>query len=176
MNIKIIKNEVIRKKYSYGFRRDKKDVTEIVLHATAGGGTIKWMEDGGKMPNGETREADYKQGIALVHYHISRIGEITEIIDPLNYVYHSSSREHDQHTICIEIGKLKSDNSDLPTNEQYNSLLLLIEYLKYNFKNINKITTHDYCARVYSGLKPKPCPGILDWSILEKTNLNIFKS
>lgn len=158
----------IRDKYFKGKIRVSQP-EEIVIHATAGLGTISWMLAGGDMGNGKSRAEDYKKGVGLFHAIIARDGKVTEIIDPDLWVYHSSSDEHDGKTIGIELSKSEADNSDAPTPEQYRSLVDYIIKLKQKYASINDIVSHDYNARKYSNRPPKPCPGEFDWEWLINT-------
>lgn len=154
----IIKNTKIRDRWHKGYPRNSDDITEIVIHATAGGGFIKWLEDYNE------REKEWKKGIGLVQYHINKAGLITEIIDVYNWVYHSSSGSHDKETIGIEVEKLDNKNASAITVEQAESLLSLTIELCKMFPTIKKIVSHDYNRKKYSGLAPKPCPGEFPWA------------
>lgn len=179
--MEIIVDNRIRDTYNAGLDRDGKSVTEITIHSTAGGGdTIGWMVKGGYMgkdTNGvaKYRKDDYKKSIGLFHYHISKAGLVTEIIDPTYYVYHSSSGTHDKYTIGIELEKDHSNNSDTPTDIQYNTLREMISYLKNKFPTITTLASHDYNAKYYSNRPPKPCPGTFDWNKLADLKLVINK-
>jgi N-acetyl-anhydromuramyl-L-alanine amidase AmpD len=149
----IIKNTKIRERWCHGFKRSADQVKEIVIHATAGLGTIKWME------TSDERKEQWSKGIGLFHFLIDRQGQVTEVIDPEFYVFHSSSGQHDLFTIGIELEKSKSNNSDVITLEQSDSLLSLIKQLCMMYPNISKIVSHDYNAKTFSNRPPKPCPG-----------------
>jgi len=145
--------EDIRQKWHKGFPRKKKNVKEIVIHGTAGGGSAKgllsWMFRSGRK--------GYKRGIALFHYIVDYDGEIYEIINPDNWVYHSSSGRHDKTTIGIELMNKKTDNEGSYTSEQYASLDWLILHLMNNYP-IKNIVSHSYNIEKYSRAY-KNCPG-----------------
>jgi N-acetyl-anhydromuramyl-L-alanine amidase AmpD len=163
--MKIIIDNRITDKFCKGLDRLGTVIAEITIHATAGGGdTIGWMASGGYMGNGKYRSEDYKKGVGLFHYHISKGGKVSQIIDPKYFVYHSSSGAHDKSTIGIELEKENRTNSDTPTDEQYDSLNDLIAFLIDTYPTINTLSSHDYNAKYYSNRDPKPCPGSFDWS------------
>lgn len=158
----IVKDEIIRTKFHSGFDRGGKVVKEITTHATGGGGTLGYVQGGG-------RAELYVKGVALFHYLINTAGVVTEIIDPDKWAYHSSSGNHDAETIGIEIEKPSSTNSGKPNVQQMKSYIELIEYLRGRFPTIISIATHDYNRAFFSQLPPKPCPGDFDWSpVMEK--------
>ena len=157
----ITKDDIIRTKFHAGFSRDNTPVKEITIHATGGGGTLGYVQSGG-------RAELYRQGIALFHYLIRVSGEVVEIIDPDNWVYHSSSGQHDKETIGIEIEKPSITNSGLPKVEQMSALLDLVGCLRSQYPSISIIATHDYNRKVYSNQPPKPCPGDFDWSTIKE--------
>jgi len=174
----IIKNTKIREKWHRGFSRSFEDVTEIVIHATAGLGQIKWQETSdlkviqNRIDNAKTnddkvkwqkefnRVSQWSKGIGIPQYNIDRKGIITEIIDPVNWTYHSCSGEHDKHSIGIEFDKVNADNSDEITAEQMQNSIDLCKQLCMMFPNIDKIVSHRYNWITYFNNNPKPCPGI----------------
>jgi hypothetical protein len=159
----ITENKSIREKYNQGFIRDR-PITEIVIHATAGFdsslGIINWMLGG-------ERGIDYAKGIALFHYLNDMQGEITEIIDPSRYVFHSSSGSHDKETIGIENIKPTRDNSGMLPEPQLTALCELIEWLLESIPTITRIVSHDFNAMKFSNKPPKPCPGDMEWQAIE---------
>jgi len=156
--MEIIKDEVVREKFHAGFTRPEPP-SEIVIHGTGGGGTLNYVRNGG-------RKELYKRGIALFHYLIERDGRVIEIINPDNYVYHSSSGKHDQKTIGIELLNLSHSNSLGYTKRQYESLLNLIEHLE-DIYPLDRIVSHYYNSKKY--FKPKNCPGNkFDTELLKK--------
>lgn len=172
--VDIIIEKKIRTKYKPGWIRNirKQPITEIVLHGTGGGNTIegflRWMYDG-------ERAAEYFQGIALVHYVISKSGEIVEIIDPEYYTYHSSSGRHDLKTVCIEIMNSSKSNRDPYTAKQYIALeKLIFKHLFLLYPTINRITSHrfnilSYNTQAVIAKKLKQCPGEgFNWGELDK--------
>jgi N-acetyl-anhydromuramyl-L-alanine amidase AmpD len=175
---KIIIDNRITEKYTRGIERTT-TVKEIVIHATAGDGdTIGWMAAGGYMGkdtegNKIYRANDYKKGVGLFHFNIKRDGSVIQIIDPLHWVYHSSCGKHDEETIGIELSKASPKNADAVTNEQMNTLLDLIAYLRTLFPTITTLASHDYNAKRYSNKDPKPCPGLFNWELLKSTKLKI---
>jgi N-acetyl-anhydromuramyl-L-alanine amidase AmpD len=162
MNIQVI--DKIRNKYHSGFDRDTSDINEIVIHGTGGGSSainlINWMLNSG-------RAEEYKKGIALFHYLIDFNGDVFEIINPIRWVYHSSSGKHDMNTIGIEIMNKSANNDDEPTGEQYGALLDLISNNLMKKFNIKNIVGHGSNKQKYSG-EYKACPGKnFKWNILQ---------
>ena len=154
----IIQDLTIREKYHKGFPR-KDPPNEIVLHGTAGGGTFEWMLRG-------ARAKEYENGLALFHYLIELDGQTIEIINPDNYVYHSSSRWHDKRTIGIELVNPDKNNAIAYNEFQYLALYdLLIEL--FERYQIEYLTSHKRNAAEYSH-RMKECPGNFEWSRLEQ--------
>ena len=164
--MKIIEVKEIERLYTRGLKRTKKPV-EIVVHGTAGGssaqGLIKWMTGliNSKDKWEKQRAADYLKGVALFHFVIDYDGTIYQLINPDNFVYHSQAGLYDSNTIGVELMNSKPKNAGTYTAEQYKALAELIEYLKrHRFPLITRISTHDFNAWTYSGLKKTtPCPG-----------------
>lgn len=163
--MKIIKEEVIREKYTQGHKRTL-PVKYLVVHGTGGGRNAKnllaWMRN----PN-KKQQARYRRGVALFHYIIDRDGSVTEIIDPHNWVYHSSIGEMDAGTIGVELMNPSKSNSTAYTDEQYKSLVELYDYLKGKFP-LEKIFSHRYAKQVIGGHGRKNCPGNFDWDRFSK--------
>lgn len=164
--MKINIESTIRNKYMVGFPRDYNDVTEIVCHGTGGGQSARaimsWMLGG-------ERKDLYMQGIGLFHYLIDFNGDIYEIINSLNWTYHSEAGAQDKHTIGIELMNPMFGNQGTYKNEQYKALQNLILELLEMFPNINSIVSHDANRKKYSGLPPKPCPGkFFEWAKIEE--------
>lgn len=156
-------NTSIREKYHRGFDRENEPITELVYHGTGGGvtasGLINWM-----ITNG--RQSEYKKGVALFHYLIDPNGEVTEIISPENWVFHSSSGAHDKNTIGIEMVNGSAHNENDYTANQYNALVKLTATLMKKYP-INSIVGHGQNKLKYSGVY-KECPGIkFRWDIIE---------
>jgi hypothetical protein len=160
----MVENLKIREKYHRGFEREKSDINQIVLHGTGGGasagGLMAWMLDG-------ERGNDYKKGVALFHYLIDYNGDIYNIIDPDRWVYHSSSGQHDRHTIGIELMNIDRDNRDVYTIAQYQSLSDIIFELMGKYP-IDSIIGHGACKNIYTGTY-KLCPGNLNWLLIAGT-------
>lgn len=160
----MIINKSIREKYHRGFDREGEDITEIVLHGTGGGsssvGLINWMLSAG-------RPSEYKRGIALFHYLIDLDGEVTEIISPDNWVFHSSSGQHDKNTIGIEHINADPHNGNEYTAAQYAALIKLLSVLTKKYPTINTIVGHGRNKFAYSKVY-KECPGPrFRWDIIE---------
>lgn len=159
----IIINNDIRNKYNKGFPRPGLP-NEIVIHATGGGKSaadlIKWMMGG-------ERAHEYYGGIALFHYLNDYDGNVTEIIDPDRWIYHSSSGTHDSETIGIENMSPAADNSYGFTEQQYQSLFELILSLLEKYP-INSIAGHNFNTIKFSGQQyvKVPCPGNFNWNRL----------
>jgi hypothetical protein len=181
----IIKNTVIREKWHKGFSRSPEDITEIVIHATAGLGQIEWQEtsdlkviqkriddaltadDKKKWTNEYNRVAQWSRGIGIPQYNIDRKGNVTEIIDPVNWVYHSCSGDHDKHSIGIEFDKVNGSNQDDITPDQMQGGVELCKQLCIMFPNIDKIVSHRYNWVTYFNNNPKPCPGPFPFESLQ---------
>ena len=156
-------NTTIREKYHKGFDREGEPITELVYHGTGGGvtasGLIIWMFNDG-------RPADYKKGVALFHYLIDLNGEVTEIISPENWVFHSSSGLHDSSTIGIEMINGNAHNENEYTANQYSALMKLTSTLMKKYP-ITSIVGHGQNKLKFSGMY-KECPGIkFRWDIIE---------
>lgn len=156
----------IREKYSPGFSREGNDIEIIVIHAAMGSakGIIEWMLSGAPMPDGSSRAADYYKAIGMFHFINDRDGTIHRVIDEKNAVWGSQAKGDERKIIAIENGKLRNDNSDPLTGEQYQSLASFIYALRIQYPTINRIRTHDFYRRKI-GVHPKPCPGTFDWKL-----------
>jgi len=162
MNINI--DLSIRSKWHIGYKRES-SLSTIVVH---GAGVvdsvenlISWMLDG-------ERKKEYIKGVALFHYAIDRNGEITEIIDPKFWVYHSSCGKQDERTIGIELINGSPNNENTYTKEQYESLFWLIfDKLMEDYPSITAIASHWRMKEKFSGGYKKNCPGNFDWDELE---------
>jgi hypothetical protein len=150
-----------------GFPRNKEDITRIVIHGTGGGGTLPFMKQGG--------QGKQDKKIGLFHYLIEKNGDIIQLVEDLEWVYHSSAGKMDKNSIGIEILKTKADNSDIPTKEQYTAILELIKSLVEKY-NIDCFMSHDYSRKKYSNKSPKPCPNTFDWGLLKGFNKLMFVS
>jgi len=158
-------DSIIRNKYHQGFIRPPLIgiVKEVIIHGTAGGGTLGWMRSGG-------RAEQYYKGIALFHYLIERDGTIWEVIDPERWVYHSCRGGKDRNSIGIEMENTTRDNSGEYNEEQYLSLFWLIfEELMGRFPDIGVLMSHKRAWQKNSnGRYWKECPGTgFDWAKLE---------
>jgi hypothetical protein len=157
----------IRDKFHQGFTRSDLSVTHFVIHGTGGGntaeGNIKWMLSGGLMPNGHTREAQYKKGQALFQLIADRDGKIIELINPHNWVYHSSTGRFDLHTIGIELTNPDRSNGGFYTEKQYQATACTYLWLSDIFPNMTTIQGHGTLKQEKTG-SGKACPGTgFDW-------------
>jgi N-acetyl-anhydromuramyl-L-alanine amidase AmpD len=150
----------IREKWHAGHGRPGPP-NEIVIHGTGGGGTYKFVLDGG-------RAQEYKRGVALFHYLIASDGVITEIISPDRWVYHSSSGRHDERTIGIELENKSANNAQAYTDAQYASLFALVfDELMVRYK-IKRLVSHNFNGLKFSD-QGKACPGKgFDWKLLSE--------
>lgn len=156
----ITKNTDIRNRWHQGYPRKKSQITEVVIHGTGGGnlnGLLRWMFKSGRK--------GYRKGVSLFHYAIGRKGKTVEIIDPDNYVYHSSSGRHDKKTIGIELLNPNVTNNGGYTNAQYEALSHLLMQLMRIYP-ITSIVSHNYNKQRYSR-GSKNCPGEFDWWRIE---------
>jgi len=160
MKIKI--DERVRNKYHKGFSRSLKFVNEIVVHQTGGGNNasslLSWMLKSGRK--------GYSRGVALFHYIVDIDGSVIEIINPDNWVYHSSSGRHDKRTIGVEIMCSDRQNAKEPSDKQYFALNKLFLHLSEKY-SISRIVGHGYNKEKYSK-SYKYCPGNFDWFRIEK--------
>lgn len=129
MQILILSKE-IKKKLK---RRKLEDITAIVLHHSAGHGSV---EDVDKIHRG--------RGYVCIgyHYYITRDGEL-HCGRPIEYIG-AHAKGHNKYTIgiCLE-GDFRKDK---PTHEQLNMLRTLIEVLKEEVTTIRAIYNHrDLC-------------------------------
>lgn len=158
----------IRDIYHSGFGRNDSGVTHLIIHGTAGGSKaedcIRWMLNGGDIGNGKFRKDQYKRGIALFQYMIDRSGEIIELINPHNYVYHSSTGSFDMKTIGVELINPDRNNGGKYTDEQYNALMALYKFLKERFAEMKTIQGHG-SIKMEKTMSGKVCPGLgFDWA------------
>ena len=163
----IIEKEI--RKFHEGFERKDSDITTLVIHGAGAvksvKGLLSWMKSGGVMPDGSTREAQYRKGVALFHYTIDRDGQVYEIINPHNWVYHSSTGKVDRCTIGVELINGTPDNSGQYTAGQYLSLSMLVKYLNGVFNSqITRLVGHGQYKLQHAGAG-KECPGKgFDWA------------
>lgn len=165
--MEITKNLTIRNKYHQGFARTSEPDT-VVIHGTAGPGTLKWMEGTPIASNGKNYADWYVKGIGLFHYLIEKSGKIIEVIQPDNWVYASNSGKIDEKNINIELVNDDFNNGGDYTNLQYDSLnWLVFVYLRARY-NITIIASHDRFRKKFQNLPPKPCPGpLFKWEYIE---------
>jgi len=159
-----IEDDRIMKKYTRGFSRKGNDIEIVVIHGAKGSakGIIKWVLDGGMMPDGSKREDDYYKGIGLFHFINDRDGTVYRTMNEKNHLWTSQAQNDEYRIIAIENSRLTNTNSDPLTPEQNQSLPSFIYKLKLQYPKIHIIRTHDYYRRLL-GIKPKPCPGKFDW-------------
>ncbi len=160
-------DELLRRIWHKGFER-KHPVSTVIIHGTGGGSTLSWMAKGGNDGG-----ANYLKGVGLFHYLITQDGEITNVIDPDRWVYHSSSGAMDERTIGIECENLDYGNLGKYTNMQYESLFwLMFDYLCERYPDISIVSSHNAYGMKYSE-KPKTCPGPkFSWVGLEDEFMN----
>ncbi len=154
----------IREKYHKGFKRKESDISEIVIHGTAGGktaeGMFNWMYK-------SDRKKCYR-GIGLFHYLIDMQGEIYEVIDPLRWTYHSHSNKHDKHTIGIELLNPSKTNSEAYTDMQLQMLMSFIFDELFEKYDITSIVGHQFNKKKFTGVGNYPCPGNFEWRYLKE--------
>lgn len=157
----IIKDIVVRSRYSPGLPRTANDITTLIIHGTAGPNTLKYMHSG-------ERASDYRKNVGLFHFLIERTGPIINVIDELRWSFHSHSHILDKHTIGIELENLLPMNKSSYTKSQYESLeWLVFEYLMEKY-NIKVIMSHERAYNKYVRKKKDvPCPGPnFNWDII----------
>lgn len=158
---RIVQDYSVTQKWHNGWKRPLDQVTEVVIHHTAGTGNIdtlkKWMLGG-------ERKDQYMKGISLFHFAVDKDGKIWKAGPISRWWYHSCSRKHDQFTVGIE----NIHKSGPFTKSQYDSLFwLLFDYMPHFCPSYNRIVSHDYNYNTYSNMK-KGCPGPdFDWKKLE---------
>lgn len=170
--MKLVKRDEVFNKYFDPIKnkhlRGIDEITEIVLHGTGGGKSaealINWMMKGERAPN-------YVKGVSLFHFVIDYNGTVYQIIDPIYWVWHSSSGAHDRKTIGIE--HMNPDLVKFPMQmnrvkykeaQQVASADIIIDLLKEH-PNIKTIVGHGQNARTYSAAYQN-CPGAYDWEYL----------
>jgi N-acetyl-anhydromuramyl-L-alanine amidase AmpD len=168
--MRIEKDHIVRSKFHRGKSRKayRGKVKEVVIHGTAGGGTLEWVRNGG-------RAEQYYKAVGLFHYLIERDGEIWEIIDPDRWTYHSCRGNRDKNSIGIEMENPDRQNRGHYTDAQYESLHWLIyEYLMDRYPSISVIMSHKRAwQKVSKGRRWKECPGVaFEWSRLEEYMYN----
>lgn len=157
----MVVDTVVRTKWHAGFKRNVSPAI-LVIHGSAGPNPYKWVAEGDRLGNPRTEL--YKKGIALWHYTINQDGEICEMIDPENWVYHSSAGRADEQTIGVEMEH--PDNGTLPFKDtQYIALFSLINFLMLKYP-ISEIISHNKMKQRHRGTNKK-CPGPgFDWNRL----------
>lgn len=168
----------IRNKYHAGFNRQDDIITHFIVHGTAGGQTaesnLKWMLSGGAVPDGTTRENQYRRGVCLFHAIIDRDGKIIEIINPHKFVYHSSSGTFDSHTIGVELTNPDRTNGGSYTDMQYKALAKYYLWLSEIFVNMKTIEGHGAIKQEKTGTY-KFCPGAFSFNKLNIMLVDNFK-
>lgn len=151
----------VTQKWHPGWKRELDQITEVVIHHTAGTGNIETLK---KWMLGGERKDQYIKGISLFHFAIGRDGKIWKAGPITRWWYHSCSGKHDRFTIGIE----NIHKSGPFTDEQYENLFwLLFDYLPNYCPSFNRIVSHDYNYNTYSKMK-KGCPGQdFGWGRLE---------
>ena len=132
--------------------RKLEDVTEIVIHHTAGDGSWKALKNWILSDTCE-RKAMFKKFVALTHFYIDKDGTINQIYFLDRWTYHSCSGKHDKQTVGIEMVHSKGEFKEA----QYNSLADLIQHIT-TICPVKTIVSHDYNYMTYSK-KAKGCPG-----------------
>lgn len=149
----------ISKKFFDGFERTK-NIEYVIVHGTAGGDTLNFVYN-------TKLESDlgkgYQKGIGLFHFLIEPSGKIYQIMDTDVWCHHASCGKEDMKTIGIELQNPDSHNAKPYTEEQYQSLLELFEYLKEKYPTIDKFVSHNRMKEKFSK-GTKECPGKgFDW-------------
>ena len=141
--------------------RSIEDITEIVIHHTAGGGSWRGLKSWFTSKTCE-RKDQFKRFIGFTHYYIEKNGTIFQPFNLDSWMYHSCSGKHDKKTIGIE---LIHNTGEFP-EEQIDALVNLVEHI-YKTCPIMQIVSHDYNYMYYSG-KAKGCPSKwFNWSEFE---------
>ena len=176
--LEIVKIQSVREVYKQGWINRKRTTapTEIVIHGTGGGTSVKALVDwmfGGQFAD------KYNNGVGLFHYVIGRgdskgeeqDGLVAEIIDPDYWVHHGTSGQRGaQVQIGIELMNPSNINSTKYTDAQYESLYRLIfEVLIKRYPAIKTIVGHKWSIWHYNSAataanNDKGCPGKgFDW-------------
>lgn len=158
---RLVSDYSVTEKWHRGWKRGLSEITEAVVHHTAGGGNINSLKSW--MLAGERQES-YKQGIGLFHFSIDADGAIWKVGPISRWWFHSSCGQHDRLTVGIEL----IHKSGPFAEKQYESLFwMLFEYLPHFCQNYNRIVSHDYNFNTYSNNR-KGCPGPdFSWARLE---------
>jgi hypothetical protein len=157
----VYENTAIRSKFFRG-RERRKDIKTVVIHGTAGGHTLPWIERADPAVDPK-RVALYKKGVGLFHYLIDRgsphpDGRVIEVIDPQFWVNHSSVGAKDSESIGIELLIPDSRNELPPSEAQLRSLVDLCVYLKTIYPTVVEFVGHGRNMQRTSG-GWKDCPG-----------------
>lgn len=154
----------VTNKWHKGWKRPLDQITEAVVHHTAGSGTWQGLRDWMLSVTGK-RKANYKRGIGLFPFVIQKNGTLAKFGPIARWWYHSHAGKHDSETIGIEIIHNKGSFS----KQQYETLFwLLFEYIPFHCENYKSIVSHDHNMMKYTG-KKKSCPGPdFEWAKLEK--------
>jgi hypothetical protein len=152
----------VTQKWHDGWKRPLGQITEVVIHHTAGTGNIETLK---KWMLGGERKDQYVKGISLFHFAIDKNGKIWKAGPISRWWYHSCSGRHDQFSVGIE----NIHKSGPFTDAQYENLFwMLFEYMPHFCPSYNRIVSHDYNYNTYSNMK-KGCPGPdFDWDRLER--------
>lgn len=168
--------DFIREMYHSGFPRELSEAKEVTIHGTGGGANaaaiMRWMKD-----LAQPWESDrWKRGVALYHFLIDRTGDVYQFIDLDRWVYHSSSGIHDKTTIGIELMNPVANNMGAYTVQQYEALNELIGNIIRPLCPIERISSHQYNYRNYSG-GDKSCPGPhFNWDKVNFQGISILKA
>lgn len=151
-----------------GYVRDR-EVNWFVVHGTMGGDTLNWVANASLK---SAQGMDYCRGIALFHYLIDQKGQVTEVLNPEKWCYHSSIGIKDAATIGVELENPSSDNSAPYKEIQYKMLVELYDILRKKYPKMDTILSHNRCKQKVlfeaKGLPApqwaKKCPGPgFDW-------------
>lgn len=150
-------NRKVRKDIFPGFNRNK-DIKTLVIHGTAGGHTLPWVEQA----KGD-RLARYKRGIGLFHYLIDNLsphpdGYVIEVLSPDRWCYHSGVSRRDEESIGVELMNAHPHNGNEFSAKQLQSLVDLCVFLKTEYPNLTEFVGHGRNMQRTSN-RWKNCPG-----------------
>ena len=162
--------EVRMNKWFSGFPRVS-PATELVIHGAGGVGVIPFMESG-------ARKAEYVKGESLFHAGIEVDGSIVQIMSWDKWCSSSSSGQHDQYCINVELANTEFGVDKPFSIVQYDSLVDLIAQLWGIGIPLRTVTTHSWLFREKSPVEfaawtkknghEYSCPGKgFDWNRFE---------
>lgn len=155
-----IESPYLNKKYDpSNFRRDKKNIRELIVHCTATDSIA--YENPAALINYDTHPNHIsRQGcpFATYHFYINKSGEIFQLVDTGYYCWHTKGHNQYSLAVCINHSGIKNN----VTARQYSSLVRCIIYIfEYMQWDVNKesLLSRLHFHREYAR---KLCPGKIE--------------